>query len=93
MDLSPIIFGDGNQQRDFVSVDDVVDAIVIAMHPPKGVEIGTYNIGTGVPTKISALAKLMTRIMDKPGLDAIYEDANEGDIKLAIQILLGLRVS
>ena len=82
-DLSPIIFGDGNQQRDFVSVDDVVDAIVIAMHPPKGVGRGPYNIGTGVATKISDLAKLMTEIMDKPGLDAVYEDAKEGDIKLS----------
>jgi UDP-glucose 4-epimerase len=82
-DLAPVIFGDGNQQRDFISVDDVVDAIAIAMDPPKGVNKGTYNIGTGVPTKISDLAKVMVSIMGKPRLNAIHNEASEGDIRLS----------
>jgi UDP-glucose 4-epimerase len=78
---SPIIYGDGNQQRDFVSVGDVVDSIVVSLNPPLGVTEGTFNIATGVPTTIYDLAKIMTRIMGKPALHPIYKKAAEGDIR------------
>ena len=80
---SPVIYGDGNQQRDFVSVGDVVDSIVVSMNPPSGVTDGTFNIATGVPTSIYDLAKIMTRIMGKPALRPIYKKAAEGDIKIS----------
>jgi len=80
---SPVIFGDGNQQRDFVSVGDVVNSVAVALNPPKGVTRGTFNIATGVPTTISDLAKVMTRIMGRPALNPIYEKAAEGDIRLS----------
>jgi UDP-glucose 4-epimerase len=80
---SPIIYGDGNQQRDFVSVGDVVDSIVVSMNPPSGVTDGTFNIATGVPTSIYDLAKIMTRIMGKPALHPIYKKEAEGDIRLS----------
>jgi UDP-glucose 4-epimerase len=78
---SPVIYGDGNQQRDFVSVGDVVDSIVVSMNPPVGVTEGTFNIATGMPTSIYDLAKIMTRIMGKPALRPIYKKAAEGDIR------------
>jgi UDP-glucose 4-epimerase len=78
---SPVIYGDGNQQRDFVSVGDVVDSIVVSMNPPLGVTEGTFNIATGMPTSIYDLAKIMTRIMGKPALRPIYKKAAEGDIR------------
>jgi len=81
---SPVIYGDGNQQRDFVSVGDVVDSIVVSMKLPLGVTEGTFNIATGVPTTISDLAKIMTRIMGKPGLNPVYEKAAEGDIRVSL---------
>jgi UDP-glucose 4-epimerase len=80
---SPVIFGDGNQQRDFVSVGDVVNSVAVALNPPKGVTQGTFNIATGVPTTISDLANIMTRIMGKPALDPIHKKAAEGDIKIS----------
>jgi UDP-glucose 4-epimerase len=80
-DSPPVIFGDGSQQRDFVSVKDVVNSITIALNPPNGITRGTFNIATGVPTTISDLAKIMTMIMGKPTLDPIYEKEAEGDIK------------
>jgi UDP-glucose 4-epimerase len=41
----PVIYGDGNQNRDFINVDDVVNANILAAtgHIPFGV----YNVGTG----------------------------------------------
>ena len=80
-DSPPVIFGDGSQQRDFVSVRDIVNSVAIALNPPKGVTRGTFNIATGVPTNILDLAKKMTRIMGKPTLDPIYEKEAEGDIR------------
>ena len=80
-DSPPVIFGDGSHQRDFVSVRDIVNSIAIALNPPKGVTRGTFNIATGVPTNISDLAKIMTRIMGKPTLNPIYEKEAEGDIR------------
>ncbi len=80
---SPVIFGDGNQQRDFVSVEDVVNSVAVALNPPKGVTQGTFNIATGVPTTISDLAKIITRIMGKPALHPIYKKAAEGDIRIS----------
>jgi UDP-glucose 4-epimerase len=79
-DLPPFIFGDGNQQRDFVAVDDVVNSIIVASQPPSGLTKGTFNIGTGVPTKISDLARVMSILMDKPKLVPIYKEKVDGDI-------------
>ncbi len=47
-----VIFGDGSQQRDFVYVDDVVDANVKALEQGTG---GVYNIGVGVGTDVNAV--------------------------------------
>ena len=46
---APTIFGDGSQTRDFVFVDDVVDAFVRAADAGSGL---TCNIGTGVETSV-----------------------------------------
>jgi UDP-glucose 4-epimerase len=52
------IFGDGNQTRDFVYVDDVVDAFSRAAHKGGGLVL---NIGTGVETSIAELYRLMAQ--------------------------------
>lgn len=48
------VFGDGEQTRDFVFVDDVVDALVRAVHVP-GAAGHRMLIGTGVSTSVNAL--------------------------------------
>jgi len=52
------IFGDGNQTRDFVFVDDVVDAFVRASDKGGGLLL---NIGTGVETSVRELYDTMAR--------------------------------
>ncbi len=53
-----VIHGDGLQTRDFVFVQDVVRANLLAMTSPGG----TYNIGTGRATSIGDLAALCARL-------------------------------
>lgn len=54
----PTIFGDGSQTRDFVFVDDVVDALVRAGDRGDGLVV---NIGTGVETSVQQLFDTMAR--------------------------------
>ena len=82
-DSRPVIFGDGDQQRDFVSVHDVVDSIMMALKEPAEVAKGIFNIATGVPTTITDLAKIMTTITGKPRLLPIYKESLKGDIRLS----------
>jgi UDP-glucose 4-epimerase len=55
----PTIFGDGEQTRDFVFVDDVVDAFVRAADKGGGL---TVNVGTGTETSVQQLFDGMARI-------------------------------
>jgi UDP-glucose 4-epimerase len=54
----PTIFGDGQQTRDFVFVDDVADAFVRGTEKAGGL---TGNIGTGSETSVQQLYDLMAR--------------------------------
>ena len=51
------VYGDGEQQRDFVHVGDVVDAIMLALDDPT-IE-GTWNVGTGKATSVNELASIL----------------------------------
>ena len=46
---TPTIFGDGSQTRDYVYVDDVVAAMLLAMDHDGG---GIYNVGSGIETSV-----------------------------------------
>ena len=52
----PVLHGDGRQTRDFVHVDDTVDALVRAAHKASGLVV---NIGTGVATSVRDLWNVM----------------------------------
>ncbi len=73
----PIIYGDGNQTRDFTFVNDVAQANIRAME--KNVE-GVFNIACGERISIKELA---TTIMEIVGarLDLVYDKPRPGDIK------------
>lgn len=49
------IFGNGKHKRDYVYMDDVLDAMIMAM----GWENGTYNIGTGIATSVNQIADFL----------------------------------
>jgi UDP-glucose 4-epimerase len=59
----PTVYGDGAQTRDFVFVDDVVDAFVRATEKGGGLLV---NIGTGVETSVLELYDTMARLTGYP---------------------------
>lgn len=77
-----IIFGDGNQTRDFVYVDDVVKAMINALRNEKA--YGIYNIGSGKATTINELAMAILKIMNREDLKPIHMPPRPGDIKHSV---------
>ena len=72
----PIIYGDGNQTRDFTSVDDVVSANILAAESDAK---GVYNVATEKRITINELASVIMAIMGRD-LDPIHEKPREGDV-------------
>jgi len=62
----PLIHGDGNQTRDFTFVDDAVEATVLAGTSDRALG-ETFNVGTGIETRINELAALLARIIGFEG--------------------------
>ena len=58
----PIVFEDGGQLRDFVSIHDVVDCLVLMLENP-GADYLPVNIGSGETITILDIAKLLTRLL------------------------------
>jgi len=77
----PIIFGSGNQKRDFIYVGDVVQANLKAMEwsGSKGI----FNIGTGEPQSVNEIAGILCKIMN-PDLKPVYEQEKQGELKNSI---------
>lgn len=55
---TPTVFGDGEQTRDFVFVDDVVAANLAAARSDRE---GIFNIGTGIETSVNRIVELVRR--------------------------------
>jgi UDP-glucose 4-epimerase len=77
----PIIFGDGLQTRDFVSVEDVVEANLLAMEHNIPGEI--LNIGSGHGTTVNDLAHLLCARL-RPDLEPEYAPAQPGELRNSV---------
>ncbi len=95
---TPIIFGSGNQVRDYVYVEDCARANVLALHKGDG---RVYNIGTGVPTSVNQIfnaLKPLTKFIGDPRYDPpkkgetfrIYLDINRAQQELGWQPAVNL---
>jgi len=78
----PIIFGDGEQTRDFIHVSDVVEAIMMAITNEKTRDV--FNIGSGKPVTINQLAKLILKLMGREDLKPIHTTPRPGDIRHSV---------
>ena len=73
-----IIFGDGEQTRDFVYVKDV--AAANAFFATESQETGVFNLASGVPITINALAKIVCRLTGSHS-EIRYAPERAGDVK------------
>lgn len=60
----PVVYEDGLQSRDFISVHDVVDALVLAMESEKA-NYQIFNMGSGIPTPIKDIAIIAAKLLKK----------------------------
>ena len=73
----PIIFGDGEQTRDFTFIEDVVAANILVAESDA---TGIFNIARGKSITINELARLIANIMER-NVEPIHEEPRPGDIK------------
>ena len=75
------IYGDGKQTRDFIHVNDIVDAIVLALEA-KGMDGEIFNVCTGSPTSISELVEALHGVV-KQDLRVNHASPRAGEIKFS----------
>jgi len=73
----PVIFGDGNQTRDYIHVNDVTEAVVRA--PESEARNLVMNLSSGKSVTVNFLAKIFKEVYDKE-INFIYGPPSEGDI-------------
>lgn len=79
-DQPPVIYGDGSQTRDFVYVDDVVDANLCAIDCGDG---EVLNIGSGVQVSVNELFDRLKQAADL-SMNAVYAEPRPGDIEHSV---------
>lgn len=72
----PVIFGDGNQIRDFIHVSDVVSANILSME--KEITQEVLNVGTGNGTSVNEIAKLLINKIN-PDIKLKYDPPKPGE--------------
>jgi len=81
---TPVVYGDGKTARDFIYVDDVVQANILAAlrEDPKG-GASLFNIGTGRAVSLIELLSALRAASGKAGegVEPRYEPEREGDIR------------
>lgn len=78
----PIIFGDGEQSRDFVRVNDIVRANVLAMQcDTANGEI--FNVGTGRGTTVNQLAHILCQRL-APDLEPTHQSPQSGELRYSV---------
>jgi len=75
----PVVFGDGEQTRDFTYVDNAVQANILACEAPSA-SGRTFNIGTGHAVSLNQVLQMLQKASGKT-LETKYEMFREGDIR------------
>jgi nucleoside-diphosphate-sugar epimerase len=76
----PVIYGDGEQSRDFTFISNVVDANVSASESTKAVG-EVINAATGERITLNALLEILKVITGKAGVEAEFRETRAGDVR------------
>ena len=85
--LSPIIFGDGLQTRDFINIDDIIKANMLSMMS-KNATGEVFNIGTGNGTTVIDLINILSRLMGNGKIKHEFFKSRIGDIQASISSII-----
>jgi dTDP-L-rhamnose 4-epimerase len=77
---APVVFEDGQQTRDFVSVHDIVRANYLAMLTDKA-DGEVLNVGTGRPTTVAAVADVLAQALNVDITPEITGRFRKGDVR------------
>jgi nucleoside-diphosphate-sugar epimerase len=80
----PVIFGDGEQSRDFTFVHNVVHANLLAARSEKPIGGEAINIACGTRITVTELAGEMAALFGRPDLTAEYRPERAGDVKHSV---------
>jgi nucleoside-diphosphate-sugar epimerase len=78
-DTQPVVFGDGEQTRDFTYVENAVQANLLACEAPNA-SGKVFNVGVGGRISLNEVLRELGKITGKP-LEAKYEAPRDGDIR------------
>ena len=76
----PIVFEDGLQTRDFISVHDIAAANLLVMESSRA-DYNVYNVGTGKPVSILKIAETLAELYGKDLKPGIVNKFRQGDIR------------
>ncbi len=77
---APVIYEDGLQTRDFISVHDIVQANMLAMENEQA-DYQIFNVGTGKPTSIKEIAHLLAKVYNSSIEPQITGQYRKGDTR------------
>ena len=77
---NPLVFEDGKQMRDFVSVHDIVQANLLAMERP-GADGMALNVGSGEPVSIREVAATLAEALETEATPDLTGKYRAGDIR------------
>ena len=87
----PLIFGDGEQSRDFTFVDNAVHANLLAARRERPIGGEVMNVACGERVTVNQLAATMAGLFDRPELTPVHQDERAGDVKHSLAELTKIR--
>ena len=76
---SPVIYGDGEQTRDFIYVDDVVEANLLAAST-SDISGEVFNVASGESLSVNQLVKILNQVLGT-SLEPEYQAERIGDVR------------
>ncbi len=77
----PVIFGDGEQSRDFTFVDNAVHANLLAARCDQPINGEVLNVAVGQRVTVNELAELMAKLLGRPHLSPEHKADRAGDVR------------
>ncbi len=86
----PVVFEDGLQTRDFVSVHDVVQALLLSFER-SGADHSALNVGSGAPTSILDMARVLIKLYGSNLTPSVEHKFRAGDVRHCFADLTKIR--